>query len=103
RRRADRAQHLFPVGPGDRQELHFSFSSSFRYPAYCSADMSFPTSSSVESLTLMSQPSPQGSSLTMPGSATADLLISTTSPESGMRTSEAALTGSTVPNSSSPL
>ncbi len=65
--------------------------------------MSLPISSSVESLTLISQPSPCGSSLMMPGSATAPLLISTTSPETGMKSSETALTDSTVPNSSSAL
>src|SRR5262249_12108747 len=88
--RPDRAQHLRAVGVGDREELHFSFSSSFRYSAYFSAVMSFSTSSSVESLILISQPSPYGSSLTMPGSATAPLLISTTSPETGVKSSDTA-------------
>ena len=65
--------------------------------------MSLAISSSVESLILMSQPSPCGSSLMMPGSETADLLTSTTSPETGEYSSETALTDSTVPNSSSAL
>ena len=54
-----------------RQELHFAFSSRWTYSSYCSADMSLSTSSSEESFSLMSHPSPYGSSLTMPGSATA--------------------------------
>ena len=74
-----------------------------RQARYSSAVISFRISSSVVTLSLISQPSPNGSSLTMPGSAIADLLTSTISPEIGMKSSETALTDSTVPNSSSAL
>src|SRR4029077_16736057 len=91
RGRADGPQHLGAVRVRDREELHFSFSSAATYSAYCSAVMSLATSWSVESLTLISPPSPKGSSLTIPGSSTAALFTSTTSPETGAKSSETAL------------
>ncbi len=81
---ADRREHRRALGVGGREELHFSCSSSRTYSAYASADISLPISTSVETFSLMSQPSPNGSSLMIPGSPTALLLTATTSPEIGV-------------------
>src|SRR5262249_721415 len=75
-RDSDRGQHLGPIGVGAGKVLHFDFSSLFTYSLYCSAVISLATSSSEESFSLISQPSPYGSSLTIPGSETAPLLTS---------------------------
>src|SRR5204863_4456572 len=68
--------------------------------SYCSAFMRLLRSAAEEKRSLISQPSPCGSSLSSSGSSTTASLTSTTSPATGVYTSATALTDSMVPSSS---
>src|SRR6185503_9470420 len=77
----------------------YSFSA-FVKSSYSAAVSRLSASPGFDILILIIHPVPYGSELTFSGSSASDSLISTTSPATGVNTSETALTDSTDPNDS---